>query len=90
MPYKLNPFTGELNYYEKSSSIISVPPVTMCVVKNMYVDPVGNKLMIKWDDVPGGEEYALESAPPQGMCKVSNLYVNPETGKLVIKYEGET
>jgi len=90
MPYRLNPFTGGMDYYEESSNIVSIPPANMCRVKNIYVDPSTNKTIVKWEDVPGGEEYSVKSDPPEGMCKVVNVYVDPVTERTIVKYEGET
>lgn len=89
MPWKLNPFTGDMDYYGTVSFITSSPPADMCQVNNLYVNPATNKLIIKWDDIPGGNSDALKSDPPQGMYRVVNLYVNPSTGRLIVKYSTE-
>ena len=89
MPYKLNPFTGDLNFYTELGAIVqSSPPSNMCRVTNLYVDPAdGNRLTVKYDDVLGGDEHIINSDPPTGKCRVTNLYVNPVDGKMVVDYD---
>ena len=92
MPYKVNPITGSLDYYEVlpagSGRIVSVPPTDCYPVTNLFVTSGGN-LQVEWDDSPttGGEVY-LGTVPPQGATPVVNLYVN--NGKLVVEYDDES
>lgn len=48
MPWKFNPFTNNLTYYEKPT--ISVPPPGDYEVKNVYVDSDTGKLAVEFDD----------------------------------------
>jgi hypothetical protein len=46
MPWKYNPFTDEMQYYEKDSD----PPLSGYQIVNMYVDKVSGKLIVEYED----------------------------------------
>jgi len=88
MAWKINPITGQLDYYEAAGTIIcSIPPSDKCRVTNLYVDPDINKFIVKYDDVVGGEEGSIPSDPPTDKYRVINLYVDPTSGRLIVKYD---
>jgi len=68
------------------AKIESNPPSGECKVTNLYVNPTSGKLVVEYDDVPGGRDL-VESNPPAGNCKVTNVYIDIVTGKFVVKYE---
>jgi len=69
--------------------IPSVPPLDMCQVINIYVDPNTGKLVVLWDTMTGGASCNIASTPPHGMNRVTNIYVDPITKKLEVKYDDE-
>ena len=56
MPYKVNPMTGDLTYYEEAAAapdtITSSVPTGKYLVTNMYVDPVTLRLVVEYDNTP--------------------------------------
>lgn len=68
----------------EGAPILSSPPEGGRRVTNIYVDPVSNKTVIKWDDEVGLVEEII-SNPPAGCKKVTNIYVL--NGKTVLEYE---
>ena len=77
MPWKVNPNTKTLMYYEKGVPEPDEPG------KILSVDVEGN---ITWTepDLVGSK---IVSYPPADMYQVTNIYVNPTTGKTVVDYE---
>ena len=72
-----------------SSVVVSAPPENMCRVVNIYINPSTNKLVVDWDDSPGGVSAGIISLPPKNMCKITNIFVNPETEKMEVFYESD-
>jgi len=77
MPWRVNPITKTLMYYEKGIPDPDEPGQVLIAVSEKdvgWVEPdiVGSKIV---------------SYPPSGMYQVTNIYVNPENGKTVVDYE---
>ena len=77
MPWKLEPLSGKLIYYEKL-----IPPDA----EPGKVLGVNTEGTIDWVE-PDTIGSKIVSYPPPDMYQVTNIYVNPETGKTVVDYE---
>jgi len=78
MPYKVNPHTGNLTYYERGVPSGGTPG------KVLSVDVDGATVV--WKDGTDVMSTSI-SNPPSGMFRVTNLYVDSATGKLTVEYD---
>ena len=77
MPWKINPFTKQLTYYERGVPPIAADGYVLKSSADTY----------EWappHEVVGDR---IQSAPPSiGGLRVTNIWVNGDTGKLEVEY----
>ena len=88
MPYKINPFTGDLNYYKDGGVYItSYPESDEYRVGNIVYDSETSKIMVHYDDTPGGDAASIPSNPDIGDHQVVNIYYDASTEKVMAWYD---
>ena len=89
MPYKYNPFTDKLDYYEpaQGTPILSIPGETDYRIKALRLDADG-KVVVTYDENPGGTAGYISSSPGSGEYLIKALRLDSDL-KIVFTYDGD-
>jgi len=90
MPYRYNPFTDKLDYYQEAAEgtpILSIPGGTDYRIKALRLNASGH-IVVTYDDTPGVAGGYISSDPGSGEYLIKALRLDSGK-KIVVTYDGD-